>query len=92
MDFEWDEAKRLANIEKHGVDFLRAQMLFDGRRVITAPSLRRSEARYATTGAIEGRFYTVVWTWRGETVRIISARRAHHGEEATYRALFGEGS
>jgi len=38
MDFEWDEAKRLANLEKHGVDFLRAQMLFDGRPVITAQS------------------------------------------------------
>jgi uncharacterized protein len=92
MDFEWDEAKRLGNIEKHGVDFLRAQLLFDGRPVITAPSLRRSEARYATTGKIGGRFYTVIWTWRGEAIRLISVRRARDEEEARHRTLFGEGN
>lgn len=89
MDFEWDESKRLGNLEKHGVDFLRAQMLFDGRSVITAPSRRGHEMRYATTGPIDGRFYTVVWTWRGDVVRIISARRARHEEEERYRALHG---
>jgi hypothetical protein len=89
MDFEWDEAKRLANLEKHGVDFLRAQMLFDGRPVITAQSPRETETRHATTGEIESRFYTVIWTWRGEVVRIISARRARHEEEQRHRALHG---
>ncbi len=38
MEFEWDEAKRESNLTKHGIDFPLAEMLFDGRPVITAPS------------------------------------------------------
>jgi uncharacterized DUF497 family protein len=50
MEFEWDETKRDSNLAKHGVDFPLAEMLFDGRPVITAPSLRAAEKRYLTTG------------------------------------------
>ena len=31
MDFEWDEAKNLVNIAKHGFDFARSRLIFDGR-------------------------------------------------------------
>jgi uncharacterized DUF497 family protein len=89
MEFEWDESKRLSNVEKHGVDFVRAQMLFDGRPVITASSQRVGEERYATTGAIEGRLYTAIWTWREGAIRLISARRARNEEEQRYRSLHG---
>jgi uncharacterized DUF497 family protein len=44
MEFEWDEAKRDSNLIKHGVDFLLAEMLFDGCPVITAPSPRATES------------------------------------------------
>jgi uncharacterized DUF497 family protein len=43
MQFEWDEAKRNSNLSKHGVDFLRMQMLFDERPVITAASPDRTK-------------------------------------------------
>lgn len=87
LRFEWDEAKRQSNLAKHGVDFVRAADVFDGRPVATAPSDRPGEVRFATVGQIDGRFYTVVWTWRAATIRIISARRARHEEEDRYRAL-----
>jgi uncharacterized DUF497 family protein len=45
MEFEWSEAKRLTVLIERGLDFLDAQALFDGRPVITAPSLRDSEER-----------------------------------------------
>jgi hypothetical protein len=89
MEFEWDELKRALNVAKHGVDFIFAQALFDGRPVLTAQSQRGGEDRYATVGEIGGRFMTVVWTWRGSTVRIISARRARREEEQRHRAAFG---
>lgn len=89
MEFEWDKRKREANIAKHGIDFLFAQALFDGRLVITAQSARGGEDLYATTGRIDGRFITTIWTWRGGAVRIISARRAGREEEHRYRALLG---
>jgi len=38
MRFEWDEAKRRRNLENHGIDFIRAQEVFDGRPALTHPS------------------------------------------------------
>lgn len=89
MEFEWDEAKRQSNLAKHGLDFLRARTLFDGRPVHTVMSPRFEEERFATTSEIDGRFYTVIWMWRGDVIRRISARRARDGEERAYRMLHG---
>jgi uncharacterized protein len=88
--FEWDEAKRLANIEKHGIDFLRMRLIFDGRAIITNISQVAEEQRLLTSGSVDGVFYTVVWTWRQERIRIISARRAREAEKRAYRQLHGE--
>ena len=87
--FEWDEDKRLTNLAKHGLDFVAVWLVFDGRATITAPSVRSVEARYVTTALIGGKFYTVIWTWRDEARRIISFRRARHGEERAYRQSHG---
>lgn len=87
--FEWDEAKRLINLARRGLDFEDAILLFDGRSVATAPSLRNNEHRFVSTAEIEGKLYTVVWVWRDENRRIISFRRAGRAEEGAYRQLFG---
>ena len=89
MRFEWDEAKRQSNFEKHGVDFLDARLLLDGRPAITVPSKRREEQRFLTTGDLNGRFVTVVWTRRLTAIRLISARSADDGERRAYRAVHG---
>lgn len=92
MRFEWDEAKRAANLHKHGVDFIRAQLVFDGRPVVTAASDHPEEPRFLTVGEIDGRVYSVIWTWRRGAIRIISARRARHAERERYLALHGGGA
>ncbi len=90
MDFEWDGGKRQANLEKHGIDFLGASQVFDGRAALEFASPRGEETRHLTVAALEDRLIAVVWTWRGkETIRIISARRARDGEERSYRQTFG---
>jgi uncharacterized protein len=43
FEFEWDEAKRLSNIEKHGIDFKVADLVFDGRPILNLLSGRESE-------------------------------------------------
>ncbi|ARN82679.1 BrnT family toxin [Methylocystis bryophila] len=83
--FEWDEDKRSKNLVKHGLDFLAARLVFDGRAAITAPSVHSFETRHVTTAFIDGKFYTVIWTWRDGARRIISFRRARDGEERAYR-------
>ena len=84
---EWDEHKRAANIEKHGLDFTRAELLFDGRPSIDIPCSFRAEPRLLTIGVIDGVFVTLVWTWRGRHRRAISFRRARHGERQAHRQL-----
>lgn len=87
MEFEWDELKRQANIQKHSIDFVDAQAIFDGRFFVVLESKRGYETRFLTTGEIDGVFYTVIWTWRDEVIRIMSARRARDAEKRNYRSI-----
>ena len=85
MEFEWDEAKRLTNIRKHGIDFLDVPAVFDGDTV-TVEDDRNSykEQRFVTFGLLQGRVIAVVHTEREDCIRIISARKATKNEQRTY--------
>jgi uncharacterized protein len=87
MDFEWDEAKRLSNILKHGVDFADAVEVFAGR-FTEAEDLRRAygERRSLVTGRLGDDVLRIVYTWRAERCRLISARRAKRNERRAYYA------
>jgi uncharacterized DUF497 family protein len=84
MEFEWDEDKRLGNIAKHDIDFKRATLLFDGRRIVKTSSSYPFEERWLTTGVVDERVITAVWTRREEAIRFISVRRARNGEKRRY--------
>ncbi len=86
MNFEWDGDKNAANIEKHGIDFSDAMRIFEG------PTLERvddrkayGETRIAAIGIVETRALFVVYTTRGRTRRVISARKANRHERKAYR-------
>ena len=85
MEFEWDEAKRLANLDRHGVDFIDVPAVFDGD-IVTVEDDRYSygELRFVTFGLLQGRVVAVVHTDRGESIRIISARKATKNEQRLY--------
>jgi uncharacterized protein len=86
MNFEWDEAKRVINLARHGIDFEKAIELFDGRPLLSVPGTYRDEVRHLAIGLLEGRLVAAVWTWRGEYIRLISVRSARHGERRNYHA------
>ena len=91
MDSEWDEAKRQANILKHGVDFVDAIEMFAGRFIETEDRRRDyGERRYQAFGELDGRVTEVVYTWRDDRRRIISARRARRNERRAYYAGLAE--
>ena len=93
MEFEWDENKRLLNLEKHGIDFIAlARRIFDGRPVFTYLSPRNNEERWCTVGYLNERFFVVVWTERERRTRIIAAYRADDWEIREYKNLFGGGA
>ena len=86
MDFEWDEAKNLANILKHGICFEDAKKIFDGFTVDAIDNrFDYSEERVISIGMNEGvAILVVVHTDRNGVCRIISARRANNKERKRY--------
>lgn len=84
MRFEFDVAKSAINKAKHGLDFVEAQRLWLSHRVRFAAKTVGGEARYAILGTIGGIHHTVIVTYRGEAIRIISARPASKKETAIY--------
>lgn len=92
MDYEWDEAKRLSNIEKHGFDFLRASEVLEGDTLII-PDNRQGEPRKIAIGLWHtGLTVAVVYTLRARRYRIISIRRARYAERKAYREAFNRGT
>ena len=89
MEFEWDERKRAQVLADRDLDFVDADLFFDGRAVSHQSTPRLEEERWKTTAIIEGAYFTLVWCWRGEKIRIITMRRAHEKEVRTYRQLHG---
>ena len=85
MLFEWDEAKRLKNIEKHKIDFADAVKIFK-YFVHTVQDTRADygENRYVSTGLLDDPEITVIYTPRNGKRRIISARRARLQERKRY--------
>lgn len=83
--FEWDEAKRVATLEKHGIDFLDAVEVFVEEHIVL-PAKSEVEDRKIAVGSIGGIPVAVVFTMRGDTIRIITARRARRNEREHYYA------
>jgi hypothetical protein len=83
MLFEWDEAKRQANLAKHHIDFHDASRIFDGP-VFERIESRHGEDRIFAIGLMEDIEIVVVYVMRGKRRRIISARRAHRDERQDY--------
>lgn len=77
LEYEWDPSKAVANLKKHGVDFAEAVTVFGDEFAVSLEDLNAGERRFVIIGAdSEGQILVVVYTWRGERIRLISARRA----------------
>ncbi|MGE0222717.1 MAG: BrnT family toxin [Acetobacteraceae bacterium] len=85
MEYEWDEAKRRANLAKHGVDFAAAEG-FEWETATIQPDLRRDngETRFRAFGLINDMLHLLVFTMRHGVCRIISFRPANRKEVIAY--------
>ncbi len=85
MKFEWDEEKRQINLQKHGIDFLDAAECFEAAMYVRLDTRRDyGENRFVAIGLLRSEVVTVVYTMRGETIRLISLRRATRTEKGIY--------
>jgi uncharacterized protein len=84
--YEWDEAKREANLKKHGLDFDDADIVYGNPNKITFAIGDRGEARWRDIALVEpnGVVLALIYTVRGYNIRIISFRRASRRERRIY--------
>lgn len=84
-DVEWDSRKAAANLKKHGVDFADAATVLHDDLAITIHDDDAEEERYVTIGMDAlARVLIVVYTWREDRPRLISARQATPREREQY--------
>lgn len=86
MDFDWDPPKNASNAAKHGLSLAAVTALWEGP-VVTLPSKQPGELRHLAIGLIEGRHWTVIYTPRGNRLRLISARRSRTNEKILFQKL-----
>lgn len=84
--YVWDEAKRKSNLQKHGLDFKDAHLVYENPQKCTYQSSRDDEPRLMdiALAVFKGRVLTLVYTQRGADVRIISFRNASREERKRY--------
>jgi hypothetical protein len=86
MKFEWDENKRVINLEKHHLDFRDAHLVFtDDAFVVEDPHDDYAETRYILQGLLHQQVVIISFTIEDdEIIRIISMRKATKREQTSY--------
>ena len=85
MQFEFDSRRSKKNQEKHGIDFVEAQKLWEDEDRLEIGARSDDEPRLALIAMIEGKLWSAFFTYRGEQrVRLISVRRAREKGEQLY--------
>ena len=83
-EFEWDDAKAASNYRKHNVTFEQARTAFDDPDCVDRDDPDPDEQRIIRLCRLGQRILVIVWTQRGNRVRIISARPANANEQRAY--------
>ena len=86
MEFDWDPAKNASNRRKHDVDFEDAKSVFDDPAKVgwICSDPEDDEERFMIVGRLGWRLVSVVYTMRGNVLRLISARKASKDERREY--------
>jgi uncharacterized DUF497 family protein len=87
MPFEYDSKKSQSNHEKHGIDFEKAQAIWDDADYLEIPVKTLDELRWLVIGKIGGKCWSAVITYRADNIRIISVRRSREEEIELYESL-----
>ncbi len=80
MEFEFDPVKSASNKEKHGIDFVEAQILWLDSMLLEIPARTSDEPRFVIIGRIGDGHWSGVVTYREDRIRIISVRRSRKEE------------
>jgi uncharacterized DUF497 family protein len=85
MTYEWDRNKAGENFRKHGILFSDALTVLEDDLALTMEDDNADERRWLTLGRDHfSRVLVVIYAWRGDEIRIISARKASPDERRRY--------
>ena len=84
MIFEFDAHKSQMNLEKHGIDFEEAKLLWEDPDLLEIPARIEDEPRFMVIGRIANTHWSGIIKYRGDAIRIISIRRARDEEVVLY--------
>lgn len=85
-EFEFDEAKSLANLDKHGIDFVAAQGLWEDPHLLEIRAKLEDEQRFLLVGRIGDKHWSAVVTYRDARIRLIPVRRSRKKEVELYES------
>ncbi len=86
VNFEYDDEKSQANLEKHGINFVDAQALWNDPDLLEAQANSDDEPRFLVIGRIGPKHWSAVITYRDQTIRLISVRRSRAREVELYES------
>lgn len=86
MNFEYDPRKSQANLAKHGIDFERAQAIWEDVNRLEIPARTIDEPCFLVIGMTTQKCWSAIITYRGDNIRIISVRRARIEEVELYES------
>lgn len=86
ITFEFDEVKSQANLLKHGINFVDAQLLWNDPRLLEIPAKTEDEPRFLVIGKIGSKHWSAVITYRSSNIRLISVRRSRTEEVNLYES------
>lgn len=84
--FEFDEKKSRSNKEKHGIDFVAVQQLWNDQDLMEIQAKSEDEPRFLVIGRIGAKHWSSVITYRNGNIRIISARKSRESEVKLYES------
>lgn len=84
MDFEFDTSKSKANLEKHGIDFVEAQQLWEDKDRLEIEARTEDEPRSVLIAVLGQKLWSAFFTCRKGRIRLISVRRARKEERELY--------
>jgi uncharacterized DUF497 family protein len=84
--FEFDAVKNHRNKEKHGIDFVEAQQLWDDPDVLEIAARTEDEPRFMVIGRIGSACWSAIITYRAGRIRVISVRRSRKEEHELYES------
>jgi len=86
MKLQYDQSKSTSNLKKHGIDFERAQLLWNDPNLVELTAKSDDEPRSIVIARLDGQYWSAVFAYRDDGIQLISVRRSRKAEVSLYES------